>query len=73
MVCLLALTLGYSGQSAEGCAVLLWLVAPPLFAFTMAYLILDLYNAQRRKQAAIGALLTIPVALVIWHFRFNGI
>lgn len=41
--------------------------------FSGGYVIADLLKLRTRKQAAFGAALLIPTAIVVWHFRFPGL
>jgi hypothetical protein len=72
-LCAAGLCLAYTGLSVDWGPVIIWLVSPPLFLFTVAYLVVDLLKPIRRKQAIAAAILSAPVAFVVWHFRFRGI
>ena len=71
-LCILGLSLGFTGLSPDG-GKMIWVVLPPLLLFTIAYFVLDLLKPVTRKQAIVAAILSVPVALVVWHFRFRGI
>lgn len=72
-LCGVSLLLGYSGLSPWWGALIMWLMSPPLLLFTLAYVVADLLKPSTRKQALIALSLAIPVAVVVWHFRFTGI
>jgi hypothetical protein len=72
-LCAAALFLGYTALSPDWSAVIIWLISPPLFFFTITYLITDLLRPVTRKQAIVASTLSLPVAFVVWHFRFRGI
>ena len=72
-LCILGLSLGFTGLSPDWAAVMIWVVLPPLLLFTIAYFVVDLLKPVTRKQAIVAAILSVPVALVVWHFRFRGI
>jgi hypothetical protein len=73
LVCGAALLLGYSGFSPSWGKLIMWLACPALVFFSAGYVISDLLKLQTRKQAAFAAVLLIPAAAVVWHFRFKGI
>ena len=68
-----ALLLGYSGISLWWGALVIWIVSPPLLLITGAYIVHDVLSANTRRQAVLAMLFLIPIAALVWHWRFRGI
>src|SRR5581483_954994 len=71
-VCGAALLLTY-GVSPWWGGLIMWLACPSLVLFSIGYVISDLLKLATRRQAMFAAVLLIPTAIVVWHFRFPGL
>jgi hypothetical protein len=71
-LCAAGLSLAYTRLSPDLGAVIIWPVSPPLLLFT-AYSVADFLEPMTRKQAIVAAFASVPVGLIVWHFRFRGI
>jgi len=72
-VCTAAYLLGYSGFSPWWGDLIMWLACPGLVLFTSGSIVSDLLRQETRRQAFIAAVLLVPTAAVVWHFRFRGL
>ena len=71
--CAAGLSLLYTRLSPDLGAGIMWLVSPPLFLFSVVYVAIDLLKPITRKQAIVAAIMSAPVAVVVWYLRFRGI
>lgn len=62
LLCAVALSLGYTGLAPYLGAIIIWLMCPPLFLFSIVYLIVDLFSPTTRKQAIVSVVLSAPIA-----------
>jgi len=68
-----ALLIGYSGISPWWGALMIWIVSAPLTLIAGTYAIRDLFRGSTRKQAVLAIVCLIPIAILVWRWRFRGI